>query len=102
MTDKEKAEEYAKSILHCELCTRCNGKQDKINNKCEQFHFLYGGYLAGLTERRKNCMTVQNAMEIIKQYCKEITDENNNCSKCVFCSKGFNGCKLQRAPCEWE
>lgn len=54
----------------------------------------------GVESKKKN--ELYKSMETIKRYCKEITDENNNCSKCIFCSKGFNGCKLQRAPCEWE
>ncbi|MCQ2242044.1 hypothetical protein [Treponema sp.] len=98
MTDEEKAEEYAIKITD-ELRNKGFLTNEEID---QRYAGIVQGVLYGLAEGRKNCMTVQNAMETIKRYCKEITDENNNCSKCIFCSKGFNGCKLQRAPCEWE
>lgn len=45
--------------------------------------------------------TVIGAMETIKNYCIEITRENGSCEKCIFCSKGYNGCKLQTSPNYW-
>lgn len=95
MTYEEKAEEYATEQMKSYL-TLDDYSYGVLKLKITEAHF------DGLAEGRKNCMTVQNAMETIKRYCKEITDENKNCLKCIFCSKGFNGCKLQRAPCEWE
>lgn len=102
MTDEEKAEENAKTyrIDLCAYCREC--EKGSCSHTDDAIFGFKDGYKRGLAEGRKNCMTLQNAMETIKRYCKEITDENNNCSKCIFCSKGFNGCKLQSAPCEWE
>ena len=98
MTDEEKAEEYAEKLTDI-IKERTLLSRSEVN---QRYAGIIQGVLYGLEEGRKSCMTVQNAIETIKKYCKEITDENNNCSKCIFCSKGFNGCKLQRVPCEWE
>lgn len=45
---------------------------------------------------------LNKAIETIKCFCTKKTEKDGNCIKCPFCSKGYNGCKLQTAPCEWE
>lgn len=54
----------------------------------------------GMESKKKN--ELYKSMEMIKQYCIEITEQNKNCIKCVFCSEGYNGCKLQTSPNNWE
>lgn len=60
------------------------------------------GYKDGFEDAKKDNENIKTAMETIKNYCIKIIDENGNCKKCVFCSKGYNGCKLQTAPIYWE
>lgn len=55
-------------------------------------------YNSGVKDGRKEKETLIGSMELIKKYCIE----NGNCIKCVFCSKGYNGCILQTAPINWE
>lgn len=45
---------------------------------------------------------LNEAIETIKKYCTEEIEASGVCFDCPFCSKGYNGCKLQTAPCEWE
>lgn len=59
-------------------------------------------YDSGVKDGRNERESIIGAMELIKNYCIEITRETGSCRKCVFCSKGYNGCKLQTSPNNWE
>lgn len=95
MTNEERAEEYSTDQMKSYL-TLDDYSYGVLKLKITE------GYLAGLEAGRKEKETIIGAMEAIKNYCMEITKENGNCRKCVFCSKGYNGCKLQTSPNEWE
>lgn len=94
MTGEEKAEEYAKR--ECENRGWCDLFIEAESRRLKQ------AYLAGLAEGRKEKENIIGAMETLKNYCIEITKENGDCKKCVFCSKGYNGCKLQTSPNNWD
>ncbi len=98
MTDKENANEYA--LLYC--ARNCTGNKCDTRKTCERYKARYSSFLAGLEAGRKEKETIIGAMETIKNYCIEISNENGNCKKCVFCSRGYNGCKLQTSPNNWE
>lgn len=51
--DKEKAKDFVKNIVHCDLCSMCNGKPDKLTHKCELFHTIYYGFTEGYKEGLK-------------------------------------------------
>lgn len=99
MTDKEKVEEYYED-------NECYSYLSEIKDFEEVFDIVEDrvkkAYIAGIEEGRKEKNTIMGAMKMIKKYCIKIIDENGDCKKCIFCSKGYNGCKLQTAPINWE
>lgn len=74
--------------------------QDRYYRNGEKFTVedVEYAYDSGVKDGRKEKETLIGSMELIKKYCIE----NGNCIKCVFCSKGYNGCILQTAPINWE
>lgn len=120
MTDEEKAEEYVKNEVCVKNCPIYATKKCLYKIcKCHYTRQRYKDYLDGLAEGRKEKWhdviqlekegmeskkknELEKSMEMIKQYCIEITEQNGNCEKCIFCSKGYNGCKLQTSPNNWK
>lgn len=106
MTDEEKAEWYADKILSDSkypfIFSKEKVKAYIIKVYLDSLKCCENAYYTGFSDGRNERDSIIEAMESIKNYCIEISKENGDCRKCIFCSKGYNGCKLQTSPNNWE
>ena len=100
-----KADEFDKSLDKCRECDLIAEQKKQIDQLSVDNHVLKTAFIEqqGVIDNLKEEIADPKvAMKTIKKYCIEISEKYGNCSKCVFCSKGYNGCKLQTSPDNWE